>query len=128
MQGMRVAEPGAFPALPSAASAPAAAGPSGGGAAGAGPSGGGGGGKKGGKKGGGGGGNAQKQSLGEFFTAPRVHPQNPWRNPALRDAALPPGSRARGDWARGGGGALAAEERALLDAYGTAAAAKGKRR
>lgn len=34
-------------------------------------------------------------------------PQNAWRNPNLR-----------GQWAKGGGGQLAQEERALLDAYG----------
>jgi hypothetical protein len=34
--------------------------------------------------------------------------QNVWRNPSLR-----------GEWAQGGGGVLAAEERALLDAYGS---------
>lgn len=33
--------------------------------------------------------------------------QNVWRNPNLK-----------GQWAKGGGGTLAAEERALLDAYG----------
>lgn len=35
-------------------------------------------------------------------------PQNVWRNPSLR-----------GQWAQGGGGKLAQEERALLDAYGS---------
>ena len=43
-------------------------------------------------------------------SGPHTHPcpQNVWRNPSLR-----------GDWAQGGGGVLAAEERALLDAYGS---------
>ncbi len=39
--------------------------------------------------------------------------QNVWRNPNLK-----------GQWAKGGGGTLAAEERALLDAYGAPKAKK----
>jgi hypothetical protein len=79
----------AFPALP--ATAPHAPPPSGS----ASSSGGAGGGKKG-----------KKQSLNSFMQAPgRAHPQNPWKNPGLR-----------GTWA--GGGALAQEERALLEGWG----------
>lgn len=84
----------AFPALPAAA-------PSRGGGsstAGSGSSGAAGGGSK--KKG--------KKSLQEFVKETKVHPQNAWRNPNLR-----------GQWAKGGGGQLAQEERALLDAYGS---------
>lgn len=48
-------------------------------------------------------------------TPPHPHPplQNAWRNPNLK-----------GQWAKGGGGTLAAEERALLDAYGQAKGGK----
>ncbi|KAL4444334.1 hypothetical protein ABPG75_012071 [Micractinium tetrahymenae] len=83
----------AFPALPAGAPASSRGGGSSSGGAGGGSKG------KGPKKG--------KQSLTEFITATKVHPQNVWRNPSLK-----------GQWAKGGGGTLAAEERALLDAYG----------
>ncbi|PRW56692.1 LIM domain and RING finger isoform A [Chlorella sorokiniana] len=58
--------------------------------------------------GGGGGKKKGKKSLQDFVKETKVHPQNAWRNPALR-----------GQWAQGGGGQLAQEERALLDAYGS---------
>lgn len=41
--------------------------------------------------------------------------QNVWRNPSLQ-----------GQWAKGGGGTLATEERALLDAYGASKGGKKK--
>ncbi|KAL4858640.1 E3 ubiquitin-protein ligase hel2 [Chlorella vulgaris] len=56
-----------------------------------------------------------KQPLDRFIQSTRVHPQNAWKNPSLR-----------GQWADGGGGTLATEERALLEAYGRKAAAGRK--
>lgn len=68
-------------------------------ASGAGPSGSGTSSKKGGKK--------AKQSLTDFMTNTKVvHPQNVWRNPALK-----------GQWASAGAGKLAGEERAVKDAW-----------
>ncbi len=47
-----------------------------------------------------------KQSLSDFYQNTKVHPQNVWRNPALK-----------GQWAADGAGKMAGEERALNDAW-----------
>jgi len=47
----------------------------------------------------------EKKSLNDFMKSTTVHPQNPWKNPALK-----------GTWASKGAGSLAQHERALNDA------------
>ncbi|KAL4532947.1 hypothetical protein Ndes2526A_g08409 [Nannochloris sp. 'desiccata'] len=51
-------------------------------------------------------GKKSKQSLSDFYQNTKVHPQNVWRNPALK-----------GQWASDGAGKMAGEERALNDAW-----------
>jgi hypothetical protein len=87
----------AFPPLSFGGGGSAAAAPAAAAAPEAGPAGGGG--KKGRAKG--------KQPLNQFMQAAKVHPQNAWRNPSLR-----------GEWAAGGAGALAQQDRALNEGWG----------
>jgi hypothetical protein len=87
-----------FPALPKAPSEASASTSKGGSASGAGPSTS--------KNSGASGKKSKSVSLSDFYQNTRVHPQNVWRNPALK-----------GQWAADGAGTMATEERALNDAW-----------